>query len=80
MTAETVEIALDGEITAFRRIPFETANPDLFVCADCEAEDGELHQPGCDCEVCPCCKAQLLTSPCFAAPGHKLGDTEMEAA
>ena len=80
MTAETVDIALDGEITAFRRIRFETADPDVFVCHDCAAEHGEFHQPGCDCETCPCCKGQLLTCKCFTAPGFKLGDSEMEAA
>ena len=33
-------------------------------CHDCGSGGGELHQPGCDMEVCPYCHQQLITCGC----------------
>ena len=34
-------------------------------CHDCNVKDGELHHPVCDMELCPKCKAQLISCDCF---------------
>ncbi len=33
----------------------------LIGCGDCLAQEGELHEAGCDHEICPICKRQLLS-------------------
>lgn len=40
-------------------------------CADCGAEKGETHHPGCDWERCPRCNAQLLSCNCSVF-GHQV--------
>jgi len=30
-------------------------------CHDCQVEQGELHQKGCDVEQCPVCETQLIS-------------------
>ncbi len=37
----------------------------LNYCGDCAAQLGEYHLDGCDWEVCPVCKKQLLTCDCI---------------
>lgn len=37
----------------------------LIYCGDCAAKLGEYHIDGCDWEVCPVCKKQLLTCDCI---------------
>lgn len=32
-------------------------------CWDCGVAEGQLHQEGCDWEICPICKRQLLSCP-----------------
>lgn len=33
-------------------------------CGDCNAMIGHYHHPGCDMEICPVCKGQLLSCGC----------------
>lgn len=35
-----------------------------MTCHDCNVKEGELHQMGCDMEICPKCKGQLLSCDC----------------
>jgi hypothetical protein len=37
---------------------------ELAICHDCGAKEGELHQGGCDMEICPFCGNQLITCNC----------------
>lgn len=37
---------------------------DRQKCHDCGALEGQVHQPGCDMEVCPFCGRQLITCNC----------------
>lgn len=34
------------------------------TCHDCGAKEGEIHQRGCDMEICPFCGGQLITCSC----------------
>jgi len=34
------------------------------TCGDCGVNEGDLHQPGCDMELCPFCGDQLLSCQC----------------
>ena len=34
-------------------------------CHDCGVKEGEIHQLGCDMEICPKCHKQLITCGCF---------------
>lgn len=34
-------------------------------CHDCGVKEGEIHQVGCDMEICPKCHKQLITCGCF---------------
>ena len=34
-------------------------------CHDCGVKEGEIHQLGCDMEICPECHKQLITCGCF---------------
>ena len=34
-------------------------------CHDCLAEEGKIHEPGCDMERCPKCKGQLISCDCW---------------
>lgn len=33
-------------------------------CGDCGVLEGEFHEPGCDMEICPFCRGQLITCDC----------------
>jgi len=33
-------------------------------CHDCGTPEGFLHEPGCDCEICPFCFGQLISCRC----------------
>lgn len=35
------------------------------ICGDCMCEEGELHGWGCEHEICPNCKGQLISCGCF---------------
>jgi hypothetical protein len=37
-------------------------------CHDCGCEHGEIHYWGCDVEICPRCRGQMLT--CICPEGH----------
>lgn len=43
---------------------------EIATCTDCGAEEGELHELGCDMERCPFCGGQLITCDC---PYKQLG-------
>jgi hypothetical protein len=58
-------IMLMGE--SFQRLPFQPDDPD-WLCIDCEAAAGEIHELGCDTEDCPRCGAQLISCGCLAIP------------
>ena len=38
--------------------------PERAICHDCGAKEGELHNWGCDMEVCPFCGGQLISCGC----------------
>lgn len=41
-------------------------NPhEQHTCHDCDCQEGELHQPGCDMEACPFCGGQLIACGCI---------------
>ena len=59
-------VALCGEV--FERIACgqrydEITNPPDW-CSDCGVAKGEIHQVGCDCELCPCCGDQFAFCEC----------------
>ncbi|KKN07683.1 hypothetical protein LCGC14_1064560 [marine sediment metagenome] len=41
-----------------------TTKTNLKVCHDCGAEEGQLHEFGCDMETCPFCGNQLISCEC----------------
>jgi hypothetical protein len=43
-------------------IPYE--DEEGLRCHDCNAKPGFYHHPGCDMEICPICKGQLITCDC----------------
>jgi hypothetical protein len=59
------KIKLKGKV--YDRVPFESENPE-FLCIDCEAAPGEIHDLGCDTEVCPRCGEQLIGCGCLPIP------------
>lgn len=48
----------------YDRIPNQEDDPE-YVCIDCEAEDGQIHELGCDAEDCPRCGGQLISCGCL---------------
>jgi len=34
------------------------------ICHDCGVKEGQYHEPGCDCEICPICGGQLISCNC----------------
>lgn len=52
---------------SFQRVPFQPDNPD-WLCIDCEAATGEIHELGCDAEDCPRCGGQLISCGCMPIP------------
>jgi hypothetical protein len=36
----------------------------MVRCHDCGVEEGQLHKPGCDMEICPLCGGQLIGCDC----------------
>ena len=52
----------------------ERLNPlkceDLDRCHDCGCLDGYYHHPGCDMEVCPRCKGQVISCGCELKGGE----------
>lgn len=42
-----------------------TPEQDSIRCCDCGAKIGHYHHSGCDIEICPICKGQLLSCSCF---------------
>ena len=58
-------IELNGKVYA--RVPFKPENPD-YLCIDCNAANGEVHELGCDDEICPCCGEQLIRCGCLPIP------------
>jgi hypothetical protein len=59
------QITLMGE--SFQRVPFQPDDPD-WLCIDCEAAAGEIHELGCDAEDCPRCGGQLIGCGCLPIP------------
>jgi hypothetical protein len=59
------QIKLMGE--SFERLPFQPDDPD-WLCIDCEASVGEIHELGCDAEDCPRCGGQLIGCGCLPIP------------
>jgi hypothetical protein len=59
------EIMLEGQ--TFPRVPFQPDDPD-WLCIDCEAAAGEIHELGCDAEECPRCGGQLIGCGCLPIP------------
>ena len=54
-------LVIDG--TIYDRLPFRRADEGLdedALCVDCDAEDGQIHELGCDAETCPKCGEQLI--------------------
>ena len=59
------KIKLQGKV--YDRVPYKAENPE-YLCIDCEAADGELHDLGCDTEECPKCGEQLIACGCLPIP------------
>lgn len=55
----------DGEVLP--AVPFTDDHPSepLSRCHDCNVAIGGFHHPGCDVEVCPRCRGQLISCGCF---------------
>jgi hypothetical protein len=64
----TAQLEAAQRFFADTRLPWEGD----VTCHDCAAAPGQLHVPGCDTEVCPACKGQLIGCecdlPCKARP------------
>lgn len=50
------------EVTALEK--HQTPSPEKAVCGDCGVTEGEIHESGCDMEVCPFCGGQLISCDC----------------
>lgn len=48
-------------------------------CPDCGAKPGELHDPGCDHEQCPCCREQAIGCDCSCDDSERLPWTGVAA-
>ena len=59
------KIELKGKV--YDRIPFKPEDPD-WLCIDCDAGTGEVHELGCDAEECPACGGQLIGCGCLPSP------------
>lgn len=59
------KIKLKGKV--YDRVPFKPEDPD-WLCTDCEAAGGEIHELGCDTEDCPRCGEQLISCGCLPSP------------
>jgi hypothetical protein len=59
------KIELKGKV--YDRVPFKPEDPD-YLCIDCDAAEGELHELGCDTEECPRCGEQLISCGCLPIP------------
>jgi len=59
------KIKLKGKV--FDRVPFKPDNPE-WLCIDCEASEGQIHDLGCDTETCPRCGRQLIGCGCLPIP------------
>jgi hypothetical protein len=46
--------------TVYKRIPYDQKKP----CHDCNVIAGQYHHIGCDMEICPKCKHQLISCNC----------------
>jgi hypothetical protein len=56
------QIELLGQ--TYNRVPYQPDDPN-FLCIDCEAGAGEIHELGCDAEECPRCGEQLISCGCL---------------
>jgi len=54
---------LTGEEKKFTSIPY-TGDTKLSKCPDCGIVSGGFHHPGCDNEICPNCKEQIISCWC----------------
>ena len=59
------KIELKGKV--YDRIPFKPDDPE-WLCIDCEAAEGQIHELGCDTEDCPACGGQLIACGCLPPP------------
>ena len=62
---KAARIKLKGKV--YDRVPFKPEDPD-WLCIDCEAAPGEIHDLGCDTEDCPRCGEQLISCGCLPIP------------
>jgi len=60
-----LQIMLVGKV--YTRVPFKPDDP-TWLCIDCEAADGQVHELGCDAENCPRCGGQLIGCGCLPIP------------
>lgn len=65
---EITDYEIDGK--SYARIPYGQECADLAgiakerPCHDCAVKEGQLHVIGCDVEVCPKCKGQVISCDC----------------
>ena len=58
-------IELVGKV--YDRVPYKPDDPE-YLCIDCDAGEGEIHELGCDAEDCPRCGGQLIGCGCLPSP------------
>ena len=64
-TLEHRAIKLKGRV--YDRVPYKPDDPE-YLCVDCEAAEGDIHELGCDAEECPRCGEQLISCGCLPIP------------
>ena len=46
-------------------LKLERERPSTYICHDCDVLKGQIHEYGCDMEICPFCRGQLISCKCI---------------
>lgn len=67
---------LEDEFMAALNVALKAQREHPYECHDCAANEGELHERGCDMERCPSCGGQLISCDCDGPALDELTDEQ----